>query len=80
MANTLYVYATRAYREAAAMRHHARIRSRLSESLNTVGEKVKYVFRVDEPPFHKLVTDPVELYRLRRHHPDATVRVIAVED
>ncbi len=80
MATKLYVYATHAYREAVAMRHHARIRAKLSETLDTYGEVAKYVFRVDAPPFHKLVTDPVELYRLRRQHPDATVRVIPVED
>jgi hypothetical protein len=78
MAETYYVYRNRAYTEAGAAGHNARIKAALAERYNVLDLPAKMIFSVDGPEGHRLVTDPVELYRLMHAHPDSEVRVIPV--
>ena len=74
----LYVYTHMAFPEDAVAKHHPRLVKALAEPLTCLGLLPKMVFRIEGDGFHALTVDPVELHRLRRRHPQATVRVIPV--
>ena len=78
MAVTYYVYRNRAYTEAGAEGHDKRIKAALAEQHSVLDLPAKVIFAVDGPQGHQLVSDPVELYRLIRAHPDSHVRIIPV--
>jgi hypothetical protein len=78
MPETYYVYRNRAYTEAGAESHHARIKAALAERYSAVDLPAKMIFSVDGPQGHRLVSDPVELYRLMHAHPESQVRIIPV--
>ena len=78
MANVYYVYRNRAYTEAGAKGHDSRIKSALAERLSVLDLPAKMIFSVDGPQGHRLVSDPVEMYRLMRAHPGSRARIIPV--
>ena len=80
MADPVYVYGNRAFSADTAAEHHPRLRARLSRRVECPGLlRASLVYRVEDDRIDWLTTDLVEVHRLLKRHPDATVRVIPVD-
>ena len=75
MTRLIEIHDFKAYAGTPPLRLLARKLAGALEPVSWLGLPPKLIFTVDYPGGHKVVSDPVEVYRLRKAHPDATVRV-----
>lgn len=75
MTRLIEIHDFKAYAGTAALRPLARKLAVMGNPVAWLGLPPRLIFTVDYPGGHEVVSDPVAVYRLRRAHPEATVRV-----
>ena len=65
----------KAYAGTAPLRSLARKLNARAEPVDWLGLPPRLIFTVDWPGMHRVTGDPIEVCRLRRAHPEATVRI-----
>ena len=78
MWNCVYVYGDHAYAKRKAFERAEEVSIDEAETVRTYALWPKYVFRIDFEGGHELTTDPVDVRRVTRNHPNADVAVIEV--
>ena len=79
MTHALYVWNDRAYDGELALARDAHVLdSDIAEKAVTLEQHPKLVFRVTHDDHAEFVTDPVDVYRLTKGHPEYQVYIIPV--
>ena len=79
MWNTIYVYGEHAYSRREALEENEHVTADEAERVQCFGLKPRYVFRVEAEGFMGLTTDPTQVRRWVKVHPDAEVEVIPIQ-
>ena len=78
MWNCVYVYGDHAYARKKVFERSEEVSIDEAEKVKTFALWPRFVFRVDFEGDHILTTDPVDVRRATKQHPDADVEVIKV--